>query len=77
MCPFRCTRDTGDLLLWNLVRDVFCAIAVGWLLYIVHQIAGGVLLGARITALREVGEAYTPEEREVLIHSIKRGSLGR
>ncbi|MBW6467983.1 MAG: hypothetical protein ACNA76_03610 [Anaerosomatales bacterium] len=77
MCPFRCTRDTDDVLLWALVRDVFFAVAVGWLLCIVHRIAGGVLLGARITALREVGEAYTPEEREVLIHTIKRGSLGR
>ena len=77
MCPSRCTRDTDDFLLWSLVRDVFWAVAFGWLLYLVHRLAAGVLLGARITALREVGEAYTPEEREVLIHKIKHGSLGQ
>lgn len=77
MCPCRCADDTNDFFLWALVRYVFLAITLGWLLCAAYRIAGGVLLGARITALREVGEAYTPEEREVLIHKIKHGSLGR
>ncbi|MBE0417633.1 MAG: hypothetical protein IBX63_07700 [Coriobacteriia bacterium] len=77
MCPFRCANDTTDYFLWTLVRDVFYALAATCVLCAVHRIAGGVLLGARITALREVGEAYTPEEREVLIHKIKHGSLTR
>lgn len=62
---------------WGLVRDAFAALAVTGVLYAAHRIANGLLLGARITALREVGEAYTPEEREVLIHKIKHGSLGQ
>jgi hypothetical protein len=63
--------------LWGLFRDVFLALAVTCALYAAQRIASGVLLGARITALREVGEAYTPEEREVLIHKVKHGSLSR
>lgn len=60
---------------WGPVRDVFTGLAIAGLFYAAHRIANGVLLGARITALREVGEAYTPEEREELIHLIKRDSL--
>lgn len=63
--------------LWGLAKDLFYALAVACFLYAVNRVATGVLLGARITALREVGEAYTPEEREVLIHRIKQGSLGQ
>jgi hypothetical protein len=71
-----CT-DGSACTLWGLIRDVFLALAVTCALYAAQRIANGVLLGARITALREVGEAYTPEEREVLIHKIKNGSLTR
>jgi hypothetical protein len=77
MRPMSCSDDGSDYLLWTLVRDVFYALVVVCVLHAAHRIAGGVLLGARITALREVGEAYTPEEREVLIHKIKDGSLTR
>jgi hypothetical protein len=62
---------------WGLVRGAFATLAVTCVLYAAHRIANGLLLGARITALREVGEAYTPEEREVLIHKIKHGSLSQ
>jgi len=62
---------------WGFVRDLFCACAIAFFLYAVRRLADGVLLGARITALREAGEAYTPEERETLIHRIKQGSLGQ
>jgi hypothetical protein len=71
------TDDASTCASWGFVRDVFAALAVTCVLYAAHRIANGLLLGARITALREVGEAYTPEEREVLIHRIKHGSLGQ
>ena len=58
-----------------LVGDVFAALCVTCFLYAVHRIAGGVFLGSRVRALTEFGEAYTPEEREVLIHKIKHDSL--
>ncbi len=73
-CNGECGSACGP---WALVNDLFRALAFTFLLHAVHRIADGVLLGARITALREVGEAYTPEEREVLIHRIKQGSLGQ
>ncbi len=69
------SEDVCACSFWSFVRNVFCALAVVCVLHAVHRIASGILLGARITALREVGEAYTPEEREVLIHKIKQESL--
>ncbi|MDZ4063531.1 MAG: hypothetical protein U1E22_02585 [Coriobacteriia bacterium] len=57
--------------LYALVRDLFCAAAATCLLWAVHRIARGVLLGGRVEALDEFGDAFTPEEREVLIHRIK------
>ena len=33
------------------------------------------MLGARVEALEEFGDAYAPDEREVLIHKIKHDSL--
>lgn len=65
--------DWDDL--YGLVRDLFCAGAVTCLLWAVHRISRGVLLGARVKALDEFGDAYTPEEREVLIHRIKHDSF--
>ncbi len=77
MCPLcsRLPEDRHRDLLWDLARDVFAALAVTCFLYAAHRVANGLLLGARITALREMGEAYTPEEREVLIHTVKHGSM--
>lgn len=77
MSPFRTTDECPDLVLWTLIRDVFIAFAAACLLHALHRMSSGMLLGARITALTEVGEAYTPEERELLIHAIKRDSLKR
>ncbi|MDH4140882.1 MAG: hypothetical protein OEV43_09970 [Coriobacteriia bacterium] len=65
--------DWDDL--YALVRDIFVAASVTCFLYALHRIATGVALGGRVRALREFREAYTPEEREVLIHRIKRESL--
>ena len=69
--------DDPVAVLWRLVRDIFFVVAAYAGLYAVRRIASGLMLGSRITALREMGEAYTPEEREVLIHRIKHDSLHR
>ena len=61
--------------LYGLIRDLVSVCAAGFFLWTAHRIATGILLGARIEALREYGEAYAPEEREVLIHKIKHGSM--
>lgn len=65
--------DWDDL--YMLIRDIFVALSIMCLVYITHRIATGLMLGARTQALTEFGEAYTPEEREVLIHKVKRDSL--
>ena len=65
--------DWDDL--YMLIRDVFCAAAVPCFLFALHRIANGVTLGGRVKALEEFGDAYTPDEREVLIHRIKKDSL--
>ncbi len=75
MLPTICSGDETRDALWTLTRDVFSFIAAAFLAYSLHRIASALFLGGRIAALREMGEAYTPEEREVLIHKIKHGSM--
>lgn len=61
--------------LYGLVRDLFMASAITCFLYAMHRIANGLMLGAQVNALRKYGDAYAPEEREVLIHKIKHNSM--
>jgi hypothetical protein len=61
--------------LYMLVRDLFCAAAVTCALWALHRIASSLRLGARVKALEEFHDAYTPDEREELIHRIKAGSF--
>jgi hypothetical protein len=61
---------------YGLARDLFCAGSICCVLYAVHRIARGVLLGAEVKAFNKFEDAYTPEEREALIHKIKVRSLG-
>lgn len=61
----------------RLIRDVFYAAATCIGLYTAHRIANGVMCGSRLTALRKMGDAYAPEEREILIHRIKQDTLRR
>ncbi|MDP2181769.1 MAG: hypothetical protein Q8K99_04275 [Actinomycetota bacterium] len=61
--------------LYGLIKDIFCGLAVTCFLYALHRTANGVELGARLKALDRYGDAYTPEEREELIHKIKRDSM--
>lgn len=60
---------------YGLARDLFCAAAVSCFLYASHRVAHGVLLGSRVKAYDGLADAYTPEEREVLIHRIKVESM--
>lgn len=61
---------------YGLVRDLFCAGSIYCALLALHRLAQGVLLGSRIKAFKKFEDAYTPEEREILIHRIKVDSLG-
>lgn len=60
---------------YGLVRDLFAAGAVCCALFAAQRTARGVLLGAQVKAFSKFEDAYTPEEREVLIHKIKVQSL--
>jgi len=62
---------------YGLIRDLFVAGCMVSFLWAIHHIAYGAILKARIKALEEFGDAYTPEEREVLIRKIKVRSLAR
>jgi len=50
------------------------AVAVCFL-WAINRSARGTLLRARVKAYEELSDAYTPEEREALIHRIKADSL--
>jgi len=60
---------------YALMKDLFCAAAITCALYALHRMANGLLLSGELKAHGKLGDAYTPEEREVLIHRIKRRSL--
>jgi hypothetical protein len=62
---------------YGLVRDLFCAGAITCFLYAMHRIANGLMLTGEIKAFGRFEDAYTPEEREALIHKIKVQSLNR
>lgn len=61
--------------LYGLVRDLFMAGSITCFLYAAHRVANGLMLGAQVRTLKEYGDAYAPEEREVLIHKIKHNSM--
>jgi hypothetical protein len=60
---------------YGLIRDLFLAAAITCVLSALHRIADGLILTGRIKALGKFGDAYTPEEREILIHKVKVRSL--
>ncbi len=62
---------------YGLIRDLFVAASMVCFLRALNQLARGAILTGRVKALDEFGDAYTPEEREVLIHKIKVQSLRR
>lgn len=64
-----------DLTLYELVTSLFIATIAGVFVWALNRSARGVLLKARVKAYEELSDAYTPEEREALIHRIKADSL--
>ena len=70
-----CCRNDEPTGVYGLMRDLFCVGAVSCALLAAHRIARGVLLGSEVKAFGKFEDAYTPEEREALIHKIKVQSL--
>lgn len=64
-----------ELTVYGLVRDLFAASAITCALWALQRLARGILLGARVKAYHGLSDAYTPEEREVLIHRVKAESM--
>lgn len=64
-----------ELTVYGLLRDLFIASSVTCFLWAMHRIGTGVMLAGRIAALAEHGEAYTPEEREALVHKITTSAM--
>jgi len=61
--------------IFGVLKAIFLAGSISCFLYAIHRIAYGVQLSARVKAFDELEDAYTPEERELLIHKIKLESL--
>jgi hypothetical protein len=70
-------RNEEPDVVYGLLRDLFCAGAITCFLYAMHRIANGLMLTGEIKAFGRFEDAYTPEEREALIHKIKVQSLNR
>lgn len=64
-----------ELTVYGLIRDLFAASAITCALWALQRLARGVLLGARVKAYGKLSDAYTPEEREALIHRVKIESM--
>jgi hypothetical protein len=60
---------------YELVKTVFAAAAITCFLSGMHRIAAALKLGARVEVLDRMGDAFTAEEREALVHRIKSRSL--
>ncbi len=59
------------MMLFLLMESMFWALAATCVLAALHRIASGAKTRARIEALKTMGDAYTDEQREVLIRRIK------
>ncbi len=62
-------------MLFVLFESLFCTAAVTCFLYAVNRMAGALKMQARMKALDKYGDAFTDEEREVLITKIKRRAM--
>lgn len=61
--------------IFDLVRTVFAAAAITCFLYAMQRLGRGLILNGQVSAFDALEDAYTPEEREILIHKIKTASL--
>jgi hypothetical protein len=67
----------SPLVIWFLlVENLFWAGCATCLLYALHRIAGGIATEARLKALKAMPEAFTEEERVVLVRKVKSHALG-
>lgn len=65
----------NELTVYGLVRDVFTALSISCFLYAMHRIANGLMTHSRVVAYDTLADAYSPDERELLIHKVKQGSF--
>jgi hypothetical protein len=61
--------------IFGVLRAVYVAAAIVCFLFAAQRIGRALLLTGRVAAFDALEDAYTPEEREVLIHKIKIASL--
>ena len=71
------SRHDEPTSVYGLLYDLCCAGAIACALYALHRIANALMLAGEIKAFKRFEDAYTPEEREALIHKIKVQSLSR
>jgi hypothetical protein len=72
----RFLRPNPFVIWFLLIENLFWAVCAGCLVCALHRIAGGITTGARLKALKTMPEAFTEEERVVLVHKIKARALG-
>lgn len=70
MGRFRRRPTFGDVM-YEGFKDLFVAAAITCFLLAGHRIAAALKTSARIEALEELGDVFTAEEREVVIHKVK------
>lgn len=63
------------VIMFILLKSLFCGAAIMCLLYEVNRIAGTWKMEARMKALDKYGDAFTEEERQVLITKIKHRAI--
>lgn len=60
-----------EITVYDLIRDLFVAGSITCFLLAAHRIAKGLVLTGQVAAYDTLADAYTPEEREALVHKIK------
>lgn len=63
------------VIMFILLKSLFCGVAITCFLYEVNRIAGTLKMEARMKALDKYGDAFTDAEREVLIIRIKHRAI--
>ena len=63
------------VIIFIALKSLFCAAAITCFLYAVNRIAGTLKMEARMKALDKYGDAFTEQEREVLITKIRHRAM--
>ena len=69
-------RPNPAFVAFFLLESIFWAAAATCVMSALHRIAGALKLKARVAVLDKYGDAFTEEEREQLVHKIKKDALG-